>query len=304
MNIDNIKKTIEKPIYSSLEELFTEAKLERKEMDIFLKYKKYCAYWLLRSKHSYSKSFDNHIPNFIQLLARGLINLDSDNVTGAKDKFLKEMFSDKTVHRVYKTKNGIRTTKNSPIIENKYFELEIMSYFLENDFYIELSESKILGQKIPEFKAIKGSSVCNIEAKKLNFESVHDNIFGDKVLYGVDYHPSASKKSEGYKRIMKQFSRNYEDALLKYYDTPNNEYFIIFMYAYYRLDLLGPYAINYINQLSNTWKEKKYNNLVGVVITDSQKTYLLFNKNCPINISESLNKIPLANFNKFLPKII
>ena len=125
MDSEDFKIAWEKPIHKSLDSLFDRASLTQEEREIYINYKKHCKYWLLRSKLGDSQAFDTNHPNFIKLLARVLINLQHDNVSGPKDHLVKELFSNKTVHRFIKTKSGIRSTKISGKIPNTFFSFTL-----------------------------------------------------------------------------------------------------------------------------------------------------------------------------------
>ncbi|MBI9046987.1 MAG: hypothetical protein JEZ06_21045 [Anaerolineaceae bacterium] len=301
MDLNSFSSGIEKPIYDNIEELFDAAQLNSSERAIFSKFKAYCEYWLLRSKKPYSRSYDNK-PNFIQDLARVLINLQSQRVIGPKDHYVKEMFSDKKVHKIIETKTGFRSTKNSNKVFNTYFELEIMSFFLENGFNIELSVARSSGQKIPEFVATKNEMRLNIEAKKLDVENIKDNIFGDKFINGIDHKQTDDELKKGYERIFGAFQRNYENALEKYYMIPDNEYFVLFISSYYKIALMGQQTINYFNNLQTEWKDEKYGNFVGVILPDSEKTYYIKNKICDLEITDYVSKI--KDFHCYFPTVL
>lgn len=158
---------MEKPIYSSLYELFDKAELSEIEKQAFLRNKKYCEYWLLRSKRGYHQSNDSKKPNFIKKLARVINHLESDSVKeGAKTQKIKEMFgygknNISPIHKVtpiepdtnLNVESGCCSRKNSSILENTYFELLILSFFVEHGFEIELLSNKEKGKRIPEFIA-------------------------------------------------------------------------------------------------------------------------------------------------------
>ncbi|WP_319481524.1 hypothetical protein [uncultured Draconibacterium sp.] len=301
MELSKFKKDSERQIHKSFNELFDKAKLSQKERDIYYRYRDYCEYWLLRSKLQYSQSEGQ---NFLKRLAIVLINLQSKNVSGPKDSVVKQMFGDKSVHRCYPTKNGLRSTKNSNIIENTYFELEILSFFLLNNFDIQLANDNIKGKKIPEFKAELNGAIINIEAKQLDVEKIMDNIFGDGFTSGINSKLSEKELDSGYKRIFSQFERNYSSAISKYLEIEPGEYFIIFLSAYYRIDYLGKYAINFLNDLPKQWTDNNYNNLVGIVIPDSEKTYFIQNRLCDNSIIETLLELGINDFHKYIPTIL
>lgn len=300
MDLNTFSEDWEEPIHQSLEEVFDHAELNHPERNIFYKYRSDCEYWLLRSKLFYSKSLDDK-PNFIQNLARVLINLQLQKVTGTKDHLVKEMFSNKKIHRSYKTQNGVRATKFSDKLENTYFELEIMSFLLKNGFSIELSKSK-KGQKIPEFIAIKNFIKINVEAKSLNRDKIEDNIFGDTFVTGINYRRTEEEKKKGYDRISSTVENNYLKAMGKFSVIPKNEYFILFLSAYYNIRLMGQPAINYLNVLPNQWQARDFNNFIGIILPDSKTTYFLKNEKCDLIL---LNHIPdLLEYHSYSPTII
>lgn len=300
MEKKELLKNMEKPHFKTIEEVFDNSDLTEDEKNIFKRYEKYCKYWLLRIKADLLKSSYQHEDSFLKKIAICLIKLHSENVFGSKKIFVKEMFGNKKVHRVYKTANGgVRSTINSNIISNKYFELDILSYFIDNDFQIYLAESKEIGQKIPEFKALKNNISINVEAKRLDQEKIMDNIFGDRMTFGIDYNFSKEEIDKGLKRIKEQFYRNFNSALIKMNSVPNDEYFLVFIYVYYRLDFTGKYLIDYLNNI--TKELTKYKNLVGLVIPDSEKTYYFKNPLCQIEIEDMLNNYSLDYYHSYKP---
>lgn len=298
MDLDRFSSWCEEQIYNDLEEVYKKANLTELEKSIFNKYKKYnIENWLLRAKNGYFKSGafieqNDEFPNFIQLLARALINLDSPKVSGAKVKFIKEMFGDKTIHKCQEIEKGhFRSEIISNIIENKYFELRLMSFFIENMFEIELCSSKIKGKKIPEFVAIKNNLRINVEAKKMDEDKIADNIFGNHFIEGIDYNPTAIELEKGYGKIKAALENNYEKALLKFYDIPSTEFFVIFISVYFKLEFMGQQTIDYLNSIPDKWNTSRYNNLAGVVLLDQYKTYFLENKNCKLRLSKDIKNI-------------
>ncbi len=206
MDLKQFKKEREQPIYSNLSDLYDTASLNLEERAIFDKYKNTCEYWLLRSKRPASYSFNKH-PSFIQCLARVLINLQSKKVTGKKEQLVKEMFGDKKIHRVYPTKNGVRSTISSNKVFNTFFELKIMSFFLEHNFEIVLSNATIKGVKIPEFVAKKGSLHINVEAKYLDIDKVLDHIYGDTFIEGIDFKATQETRDIGDKKTQSSIEK-------------------------------------------------------------------------------------------------
>lgn len=189
MDAENFQTMMEEPIYSSLVELFDKAELSEREKQAFLRNKKYCEYWLLRSKRGYHQSLNPEKPNFIKKLARVINHLESDLVTGAKKQKIKEMFAPRSpIHKVTKTEISCRSEQNSPILENTYFELLILSFFVERGFNIELIRNKEYGTRIPEFIASKNGIKLSVEAKNLNVDNIMNNIFGDSFEDGIDHH--------------------------------------------------------------------------------------------------------------------
>ncbi|MDF1547397.1 MAG: hypothetical protein P1P88_06230, partial [Bacteroidales bacterium] len=295
MDKNEFKKSLERQIHKSLFVLFEKANLTKKEQEIFLKYKKDCEYWLLRSKVQYSQPFLASDTNFIKQIAIVLINLQSDRVFGAKNLLIKKMFADNSVHRFKETKGGgIRSTVNSPIIFNTYYELEILSFFLKNDYKIQLASDKIRGMKIPEFVAEKDNIRINIEAKSLDADSIGDSIFGNVFITGTNYKKSKEDLEKGYIRISDQLKRNYEKAIGKYNEIEAHEYFIIFINPNYRIKAMGKPSIDYLNQLKDEWGNDKYNRLIGVVIHDSDNTFFIRNKYCEHNVIKKIEEMGIS----------
>lgn len=300
MNKKDLIENVEKPLYHTIEEVFENSDLSEEEKSIFREYEKYCKYWLLRIKNDQLRSIYQNEKSFLKKIAIALIKLHSKNVIGSKSNFIKEMFGDKAVHRVYETKNGgLRSTINSNIIANKYFELDILSYFIDNGFKVLLSESKFEGQKIPEFKAIKNDISINVEAKRLDQEKVMDNIFGDRMVYGIDYKFTDKEKDKGFKRIESQFSRNLLSAFSKMENVPKDEFYLIFIYVYYRVDYAGKYIIDYINNVSE--ELSKYSNLLGLVIPDSNNTYHIKNPSCKLDYEKLFSKHSMNLYHLYTP---
>ena len=305
MDINKFKESRERQIHNSLDELFEKANLSEIEKEIYIKYQNYCEYWLLRTKVQLSEPFNSNENNFIKLLAIVLLNLHSNNVSGAKGKLVRKMFSDKTVHKVYETKGGgVRSTKNSSNIENSYFELEILSYFLKYRFKIELPSDKISGKKIPEFVAVKNGIRINVEAKKLDYEKILDNIHGDCFTLGFDKRLSKIDKEKGSLKILDQFKRNYRSAIGKYKETNENEYFIIFIQTHYKLEYLGKNTIDYMNNLRNDWIKDDYNRLIGVVLPDSEKTIFIKNKICDFKAIQEIESTNINDFHNYYPELL
>lgn len=298
MNLKEFTKNIEKPIYKNLEELYDIAELNFIEREIFNKYKKECEYWLLRSKKQFSENI-NDSTNFIKNLAQVLINLQSPKVTGQKNNLIKEMFGDKKVHRCYETKNGLRSTINSNKIFNTYFELRIMSFFLENNFDIKLSNSKEKGIKIPEFVASKKEFHLNVEAKQLDVDKIMDHIFGSIFINGIGYKYTKHERERGYEAIKATVKRNYDNALQKFDVIPKNEYFILFFSANYSISVMGKAVVDYLNNISSEWKNSKYNNLLGIIVEDQDNTYFFRNDNSNLNLENYLSGI--SNFHTYTP---
>ena len=295
---------MEEPIHNSLDELFDKANLTKNERSIFFKYKK-SANWLLRSKTQFYEPFFPKDTNFIKRLAILLLNLHSSNVTGAKVQFAKQMFSDKQTHNISenKTKNKITSRKNSNIIINTYFELDILSFFLKNNYTIQLASDKIKGQKIPEFTANKDGVKINVEAKKLEYDILTDNILGDRLTYGIHYKFSKEEIDKGLKRVLGQFKGSYDKAILKYLET-KEDYFIIFLSTYYRVDYMGKYTVDFINSLRKEWKDKNYDRLIGIVLPDSTRTYFIKNEICDVNAIKLVEKMGINYYHNYSPELI
>ncbi|MET0109836.1 MAG: hypothetical protein ABW084_13120 [Candidatus Thiodiazotropha sp.] len=291
----------EKQIFGSLEELYEASNLENTEIDIFNTYKHLCEYWLLRAKIQFTQSF-NDKPNFIQNLARVLINLQSKRVTGPKDHLVKEMFSGKAVHREISSNKGNRIKINSNKVFNTYFELEILSFFLENGFQIELKSSKTKGKKIPEFTAIKDNIRINVEAKNLDGDKIMDHIFGDSFIEGIDYRPKDEDSAKGYKKIKEMLVSNYENAIRKFHFIPKNEYFILFMSTDVEISYLGSDAIEYLNNLPLSWSDCDFENFIGLILPVIDQTYVIQNRRCNLVMHKYIPNI--LNFNRYSPSII
>lgn len=123
MDLESLKLDMEKPIYSSLDEVYKKAELNDSEIEVFNRNRKYCEYWLLRSKNQYHQSFNNDTPNFIKRLAAVINHLESPLVSGQKYKKLKELFAvGKSIHTVQETSNGYRT-KQHP----QYLKIHILN---------------------------------------------------------------------------------------------------------------------------------------------------------------------------------
>lgn len=303
MDIESLKESSERKLYSSLDEVFQKADLTLPERDAFIRNQKYCEYWLLRSKAGYHQSFAPSHTNFIKRLAAVITHLESSSVKGNKKQKIKELFGyGSPIHRVYKTKNGLRTTQNSPTLDNTYFELKILSFFIDMGFKIELIKAKIKGKKIPEFVATKDDVKMSVEAKNLNIDSILDNIFGDSFIDGIDYRRTRAENDKGLEAIRSQIQRNYENAIGKYEHTNHNEHFIIFMHIYDSLNHIGTPAIDYLNSLQASWSKGKYDNFLGIVIPERDKTVLIYNKHGNPDAFSLLGKAELSDFHNYVPK--
>lgn len=303
MDKNEFKESQERQIHKSLSELFEKANLIKKEQEILLKYKKDCEYWLLRSKIQFSQSFGPSDTNFIKQIAIVLINLQSDKVYGAKNLLIKKMFADNSVHRFKETKGGgIRSTINSPIIFNTYYELEILSFFLKNNFKIYLASDKKIGVKIPEFVAEKDNIRINVEAKSLDADSIGNSIFGDFFITGINHKQSKEELEKGYIRILDQLKRNYKSAIEKYNEIETHEYFIVFINPNYRIQALGRPSIDFLNRLIEDWKHDRYKRLIGVVIHDSDDTYFIENKYCEPIVIQKIKEMDISEYHKYIPK--
>ncbi len=294
---------MEKPIHNSLNELFDKANLSNDERDVYLSIRKHCEYWLLRSKTYYSQPFNSNIPNFIQRLARVLIRFFSENVSGKKFLMIKEMFpKNSPVHRVFKTgTGGVRATQNSSKIENTYFELEIMSFFLDNGFNIKLASSNIVNRKIPEFTAINKNYKVNIEAKQLNIDKILDNIFGDCFTKENHNKQSADLLDKGYLKIKERIKANYTSAISKYDHIDDDELYLIFISLNYKLDYMGKYCTQYLSNLPNEWTDKRYNQLLGVVIIELENTIYIKNTHAEQEHLKRLNEIGISEYHTYIP---
>lgn len=293
---------MEKPIYLSLSELFDMADLTEVERDAFLRNKKHCEYWLLRSKRGYHQSFNPALPNFIKRLARVINHLESDSVTGDKKQKIKEMFSvGSPVHRVYKTKNGCRATQNSPILENTYFELLILSFLVEQGIEIELVKFRGTGKRIPEFVASMGGLKLSVEAKQIEIDSLLDNIFGDSFTDDNYSRRSKAEQEKGYERIKAQIEKRYESAIAKYKHISEDENYIVFMSIYYNLSFIGTPAINFLNSLQSSWAGQGLVKFAGLVIPEEKQTYFIKNQECNQEVLREVNRLNFDNFHNYVP---
>ena len=303
MDLESLKENSELELYSSLDEIFQKADLTQLERDAFTRNQKYCEYWLLRSKAGYHQSFEPGHTNFIKRLAAVITHLESDSVKGNKKQKIKELFGyGSPIHRVYKTNNGFRTTQNSPILESTYYELKILSFFINGGFKIELIKTKVAGQKIPEFIAIKDDVKISVEAKNLNVDSILDNIFGDSFIDGIDHRRTRAEEDKGLEGIRSQILRNYENAIEKYKHINPDEHYIIFMYIYDSLNCIGAPAADYLNSLQASWSKGEYDNFLGIVIPESDKTVFIYNKHSYHGAFNLLGKVGLSDFHNYVPK--
>lgn len=302
MNSENFQTMMEEPIYTSLSELFEKAELSEIEKEAFLRNKKYCEYWLLRSKRGYHKNINPEKPNFIKKLARVINYLESDLVKGAKKQKIKEMFAPKSpIHKVTQTEVSCRSEKNSPILENIYFELLILSFFIERGFTIELISNKIYGRRIPEFIASKKGIKLSVEAKNMNVANIMNNIFGDSFEDGINHYRTQKEQEKGYKKIKCQIEKRYKDAIDKYNHINSDEQYIIFMSIYFNNHFIGKSSINYINSLQEKWIGKKLRNFVGLVIPEEQRTLFIKNREADENIVHKLTEYGLEEFHTYVP---
>ncbi|MFT5719990.1 MAG: hypothetical protein ACI9W6_000279 [Motiliproteus sp.] len=301
MDLVSLKIDLEKPLYSSLEEIFEKANLNEAEKGVFLRNIKYCEYWLLRSKAGCHQSFSEDTPNFIKRLAAVIYHLESDLVKGEKKKKIKDLFGyGSPIHRVYKTKNGVRSTQNSPTVENTYFELLILSFFIRNGFCIEMLKPRSTGQKNPEFIAIKDGVKISVEAKNLNIDSILDNMHGDVFVDGINHKRSEAEREKGYEKIKKQIQKNYNNAMSKYVDTDISENYIVFMYIYYNNNLIGLPAVSYLNSLQASWDSVNYERFLGLVIPEGERTIYINHLSADHIFLESLD---IINFHNYVPHI-
>ena len=302
MDLESLKENSERKLYSSLDEIFQKADLTQAEKDVFLRNQKYCEYWLLRSKSGHHQCFVPGRTNFIKRLAAVIRHLESDSVKGDKKQKIKELFGYRSpIHRVYKTKNGFRTTQNSPTLENTYFELEIMSFFIDAGFKIELIKTKSEGQKIPEFIAIKDDLRISVEAKNLNIDSVLDNFFGDSFIDGFNHQRTQAEKDRGFEGVRSQIQRNYENAIGKYGHINPGEHYIIFMCIYDDLSCIGFPAGDYLKSLQASWNKGEYDNFLGIVIPESDKTVFIRNVHGNPDAFSLLAKSGLGDFHSYVP---
>lgn len=302
MDINSLKILMEKPTYSSLSELFDMAELTEVEKEAFIRNKKYCEYWLLRSKRGCHQSFNSDFPNFIKRLARVINHLESDSVTGDKKQKIKEMFgAGSPVHRVYKTKNGCRATQNSPILESTYFELLILSFFVAQGFKVELIKSRGTGKRIPEFVASKNGLKFSVEAKQIEIDSLLDNIFGDAFTDSNYSHRTKPDQEKSCERIKAQIEKRYESAIEKYKDINEDENYIVFMSIYYNLSFIGTPAINFLNSIQSSWAGQNLASFVGLVLAEEKQTLFMKNQECNQEALCEVNRLNIECFHKFVP---
>ena len=83
-----------------------------------------------------------------------------------------------------------------------------------------------------------------------------------------------------------------------------NEYFIIFIETYYKLQYLGKYTIDYINDLRNEWLNKNYNRLIGVVLLDSEKTIFIKNNLCDSKAIQEIESTNILDYHNYYPEIL
>lgn len=302
MDADTFQIMIEEPIYTSLVELFAKAELSEIERQAFLRNKKYCEYWLLRSKRGYHQSFNPEKPNFIKKLARVINHLKSDLVKGAKKQKIKEMFAPRSpIHKVTQTEVSCRSERNSSILENTYFELLILSFFVERGFEIELKSNKEHGKRIPEFIASKNGINLSVEAKNLNVDNIMNNIFGNSFEDGIDHHRTQYEQVKGYEKIKSQIEKRYKDAMDKYNHINSDEQYIVFMSIYFNNHFIGKPAINYINSLQEKWIGHELRNFVGLVIPEEQQTLFIKNYDSHENVVHKLTAYGLEEFHTYVP---
>lgn len=302
MDKASLERMMESPNYSSIDELFDKAELNDVERDAFVRNRKYCEYWLLRSKRMCHQSFNPDLPNFIKRLARVLNYLESNAVRGEKKQKIKEMFGmGSPVHRVYSTKNGCRSTQNSQILENTYFELLILSFLVERGFEIEMIKSREAGKRIPEFIASRDGLKLAGEAKNLDVDSLLDNIFGDSFIDGFDHRRTEEEREKGYQKIKSQIEKRYEDAIGKFHYINNDEKYIVFMSIYYDNRHIGNPAINYIDSIQSTWSGNNMQNFLGLVIPQYDQTIFIENTDSDHKILSALHDIGIQEFHNFVP---
>lgn len=303
MEIDKLKLMMETPIYSSLAEIFDRAKLSDDEKDAFLRNKSSCEYWLLRSKIWYHKSFSpNAAPNFIKCLARVLNYLESEMVSGKKKKKIREMFGKGSpVHNVSTDKNGVRSKQNSNILENTYFELLILSFFVVRNFRVNLIDSKGHGKRISEFIVSMDGIKLSVEAKVIDTEKILDKIFGDVFVDGIDHQRSETEQQKGFEAIKSQIETRYEDAMDKYQYLDQDEHYIVFVDIYSNNNRLGQPAIRYLNSLQSSWVGQDLKKFVGVVIPEEERTIFLHNVQCDEGVIRMVEEAGVEKFHEFIP---
>ncbi len=65
---------------------------------------------------------------------------------------------------------------------------------MESGYNVELAKVSEPGKRIPEFVVSLNSSKLSVEAKKVNNDSILDNIFGDSFIDGIDHRRSQSER--------------------------------------------------------------------------------------------------------------
>lgn len=308
---------VEKPRFSSLSELFDRTNLNEDEKDIFQKHKKDCEYFLLRAREDFIESHGDN-PSYLQGLAKRLILLDSDKVTGPKKAFIKEMFSlpNKQMYEVAVTqqrnpKTGIEIGKttsctlNCNSLFNKDFELEILAFFIDNGFTIELFGRKNeqgKNEKGPEFIALKKELKIGIEAKNLDHNIIADRIFGDKKS-AFDYERRCKEKDErhpqnGPQKIQQQFMKNYDSAMSKFDNIDDGTYSLIFISTNYQINHISGFQ-NFLEELQNDWTDES--SLIGIAIPELYSTTFLQNKECDLDINTYLPHKKMDRFRASQP---
>ena len=281
-------ENLERPIYADLDEVFSRAGLSPPERDIFLRYRQDCEYWLLRAKTPYVEpTFAG--PVFIQQLARMLMVLGSDKVSGARRSFIKEMFSIKQVHKVTRGSGFIRSSQRSSILFDKYFELKILAFLVRNGCSIHIHGKA--DKPKSEFLATKNGVNVEIEAKNLDADAILDKIHGD--FFEPDWKPKKPGQhhdADTNRKLYNQLKQSYDNAVKKMASTGDGDFLLIFIATNLPIGLLGPRAIEFVNDLvAHQWRAEEYQMLLGMVIVEDSRVRFLPNHSCSGRISSLLD---------------
>ncbi len=83
--------------------------------------------------------------------------------------------------------------------------------------------------------------------------------------------------------------------------TPDNEYFILFL-SICDFSLLGKASLDYLNDFQAQWENSEFNKLIGIIIPQDNKTVLIPNNNCNLDIVKNMREI--LEFHLYIPEII